>query len=774
VRIILWDQTSSNIQEIKNLLDSFPGIKLVIIDELSQHVFAPKELLIIDQEQHSKIEDKSVLNQAKVLGVSKDIDQETLREHQFSDDAFDFYLTLPVDQQLFQMAVLDNMDLDKKPEYLDNESNKTIQKTFTDIFGEAQEPIKTEQSYEEYFEEDGNAMSDDNENNDSSISLSLDDSTGADELDLTGSDDGIEEGSELSDDAGGIELSLDGGDDDLDLTGSDEGMDDSLDLSDDGDGGIDLGGGDADDGLSLEGSSGDDIDLSEDDATEVAMSLDGDDDGLSMDEGDDATEVAMSLDGDDDATEVAMSMDDEDDIKTVTTTQAPMNPEEEGGMDLDFGVDLGDDGDDSDVAEATQALEDSIADETTHTQIGDDEMFAVADDSGDTQQTDVEDVAVDLGGDDLTATELMSGDEGVDLSADDGGVEIGGDDDGLDFGIDDAGVEASADPEEGGTYEAKLAEIDAMMDVEEDETTRSITHVSTDIDTSLPPASADEELVAHNDPNEATVVTSVDAIEANVGMDEADDLGFDVGEDLVSHEETQVTEVDTSTAGLAGDSMAPVEEDLKQQHQEYVRYQEDELSRLGATIGALKDEREKLLEKVAQLEAEVENQKSNALTYKAELDEKNIELNLLRKRSNKHFEDLKYRFDLVSEQKDFIQEKFKQLEMDYENLRREKRVDVHRIREREKELEERLDLLRSDADVQIKNRDSKILHLKRKIDMLEFDLDTLQTQGKEVLTNKHNLEQKMDSVIQTLRTAITDLESKEQKRVLKKKRNLDA
>jgi hypothetical protein len=40
--------------------------------------------------------------------------------------------------------------------------------------------------------------------------------------------------------------------------------------------------------------------------------------------------------------------------------------------------------------------------------------------------------------------------------------------------------------------------------------------------------------------------------------------------------------------------------------------------------------------------------------------------------------------------------------MDYENLRREKRVDVHRIREREKELEERLDLLRSDADVQIK------------------------------------------------------------------------
>jgi hypothetical protein len=57
-------------------------------------------------------------------------------------------------------------------------------------------------------------------------------------------------------------------------------------------------------------------------------------------------------------------------------------------------------------------------------------------------------------------------------------------------------------------------------------------------------------------------------------------IRFDVGEDLVSHEETQVTEVDTSTAGLAGDSMAPVEEDLKQQHQEYVRYQEDELSRL--------------------------------------------------------------------------------------------------------------------------------------------------------------------------------------------------
>ena len=67
-------------------------------------------------------------------------------------------------------------------------------------------------------------------------------------------------------------------------------------------------------------------------------------------------------------------------------------------------------------------------------------------------------------------------------------------------------------------------------------------------------------------------------------------------------------------------------------------------------------------------------------------------------------------------------------------------------------------MLRNDADLQIRNRDQKILELKRKIDTLEFDLDSMQNQGKKMVNNKYELEEKMEKVIKTLRTAIGDLE----------------
>jgi hypothetical protein len=301
-------------------------------------------------------------------------------------------------------------------------------------------------------------------------------------------------------------------------------------------------------------------------------------------------------------------------------------------------------------------------------------------------------------------------------------------------------------------YEDKLAEIDAMMDGDGEDLTSTITHTSTDYDMSMPPVSKDEELQAH-DPHEETVVTDISGLDL-------DDQQEPQEQDSHQHYEGE---------GYGRE----VSEQEKNQYQDYVKYHEDELSRVGATITALKNEREDHLSQISTLTAQVENEKSNALTYKAQLDEKAIELNILRKRSSKSSDDLKYKYDLVLEQKELIEEKYKLLLTEFENLKREKRVDVHRVREREKELEEKLDLLRTDADIQIQNRDKKILHLKRKIDMLEFDIESIQTQGKEMMTNKHQLEKKMENVIQTLRTAITDLEDKEMRQKLLKKNNLD-
>ena len=121
-------------------------------------------------------------------------------------------------------------------------------------------------------------------------------------------------------------------------------------------------------------------------------------------------------------------------------------------------------------------------------------------------------------------------------------------------------------------------------------------------------------------------------------------------------------------------------------------------------------------------------------------------------------DEIKYQLDVSNDRREVLEEKNRQFEKEYENLNRKVKVDITKVRSRERDLENKLEMLRADAEMQIRNRDQKILELKRKIDTLQFDVENIQVQERKVVTNNHQLEDKMQKVIRSLRRAIGELE----------------
>jgi len=201
-----------------------------------------------------------------------------------------------------------------------------------------------------------------------------------------------------------------------------------------------------------------------------------------------------------------------------------------------------------------------------------------------------------------------------------------------------------------------------------------------------------------------------------------------------------------------------ISESSLQQHQEISANHHDELIRLGETIKILREDRSLLLEKVQNFEEIEHDEKSTSVDLKAELDEKRIELEIIRKRYEKQMQEMKYQLDLSNDKKSVLEEQNKKIEVEYEKMNRNVKVDINKVRNHERDLEGKLEMLRSDAGMQIRNRDQKILELKRKIDTLEFDLDSIQVKERKTVHNKYALEEKMNKVINTLRGAIGDLE----------------
>lgn len=188
-----------------------------------------------------------------------------------------------------------------------------------------------------------------------------------------------------------------------------------------------------------------------------------------------------------------------------------------------------------------------------------------------------------------------------------------------------------------------------------------------------------------------------------------------------------------------------------------------EMERMQATISNLRTDREELLSKIQKLEEEKVLQARQSLTMRAELDEKKIELTIIRKKLNEEINELKDRLKLFEEKKLIMEEKNRILLQELDKANQRSKIDVKKVQLREKELEQKLELLKSDAESQIRHRDLKILELKRKIDAMEFDMESISQQEKRSVESRFELEDKLEKAIKTLRGAITVLEDESER-----------
>lgn len=296
------------------------------------------------------------------------------------------------------------------------------------------------------------------------------------------------------------------------------------------------------------------------------------------------------------------------------------------------------------------------------------------------------------------------------------------------------------------TIKARIDEIDALVDDEEEDVEEEATMVA-----QMP---TPDEL--QQEQEEATQVFSGDILNT-ANNEDGDKTKTHVNEDLIEAIESE-DGADQEVHVQSRVSQVYVSDDTKVQYQEYVKDRDEELMRLGETIKSLRADREGLLDRITELEQSHGREKRDFLNIQAELDEKKIEVEILKKRYSKEIEDIKFRLDLATDKKDVLSAKNKQYEHEFEKLRREKKVDVNRVRARERELEEKLELLKRDTEVQIRNRDHKILELKRRIDTLEFDIENAHLRERKKTNDNDLLEDRMDKVIKTLRTVIGQLE----------------
>jgi hypothetical protein len=183
-----------------------------------------------------------------------------------------------------------------------------------------------------------------------------------------------------------------------------------------------------------------------------------------------------------------------------------------------------------------------------------------------------------------------------------------------------------------------------------------------------------------------------------------------------------------------------------------------EIERIQATLSNLRSDREELLLKIQNLEEEKILHARQILSQRAELDERKIELTIIRKKLHEEINNLKDANILQEERKLILEEKNRVLQLELDKAKLKNKIDVKHVQMREKELEQKLELLKSDAETQIRNRDLKILELKRKIDAMEFDMESISSKEKKSIESRYELEDRLDKAIKTLKSAISVLE----------------
>ncbi len=196
-------------------------------------------------------------------------------------------------------------------------------------------------------------------------------------------------------------------------------------------------------------------------------------------------------------------------------------------------------------------------------------------------------------------------------------------------------------------------------------------------------------------------------------------------------------------------------------YREMVAHHQQELMQLQVTIQDLREDRTRMIEQLEKLEDEKREFNQQRLSWQAELDEKNIEMTLIKKRSQDEITNLRSELQLVEDKKSLYELKVKKYNEEMNRLNQKVKLDFKKIQAREKSLENQLELLKADSQMQIKNRDKIILDLKRKIDALEFEVETLVEHDKKSKENSYALEDKLNKVMSTLRMTIGLLEEDE-------------
>ncbi|HXH76288.1 MAG TPA: hypothetical protein VNJ08_15055 [Bacteriovoracaceae bacterium] len=443
-----------------------------------------------------------------------------------------------------------------------------------------------------------------------------------------------------------------------------------------------------------------------------------------------------------------------------------LSDSDEGGD--DFTLSLSDDDNSIDLSfdevplppvPAASAVADEGLDFTGGLELGED------DDSNALALSDDNDMSIDLG------SELSLGEDSDSISLDDSDEGLS-----LDFGADIGSDNSATSTVTGGLSDdakKKMMEIDELMDL--DASQLNITIPQSDgndgldlmvggdeelnLDFSSGGSFSDEPLVS-DDMNLDSFNSSLEPEEVPTPViTKAPKPVVPVMEEEEVEEEEEIVEVkpkkkkkeEQSSSKEADRAMS---EDFKEISGAY----SGEMERTQATIANLRADRGELLAKIQQLEEDKVLHNRQSLTSRAELDERKIELTIIRKKLNEEINELKDRMRMQDERKLILEEKNRILMQELDKAGQKNKIDIKKVQMRERDLEQKLELLKSDAETQIRNRDLKILELKRKIDAMEFDMESISSQEKRSVENRYELEDKLDKAIKTLRSAISVLE----------------
>ena len=467
-----------------------------------------------------------------------------------------------------------------------------------------------------------------------------------------------------------------------------------------------------------------------------------------------------------------LSLDDLGELEITSDGVGEITEQEEEGLDLDLDSEM-----DLDLSEPDELSEDAPAKES-FMEIDLDTSFSLDDgDSASLSAAAPDDAGLSLDDDDSLAAS-----DDLGFSLDDDATEpptLASDllDDempSLDFGssdpLDDSNelslsddltlnhdIDLSDDAKE------KLKEIDAIMDFDA---------TQAGIQVSLSPADEVDDIGLSLAGDDDAIDFGVESSDSDIDTSlVADDL--DLGSISFSSEDEEAVEAKTVAPIIEEKSKKKPKEtkeikesydgamgrDLKEISGAYT----GEMERMQATISNLRSDREELIAKIQKLEEDKTLQNRQTLTMRAELDEKKIELSIVRKKLNDEVSELKDRLKLFEEKKLILEEKNRIMAVEFDKTSHKNKIDVKKVQMRERELEQKLELLKADSESQIRHRDLKILELKRKLDAMEFDIESISVQEKRSVESRFELEDKLDKALKTLRNAITVLEDESER-----------